>query len=344
MDIYERLREQGTLSESDGIPDPTYALPATVNWMRALAILVNHHGIEHGFANDFYDTVGRDSFGKKAMPEPVINTIFEQLIIALHQCSALRALKGITSRSDVARIGVVSWYYGIYSAASAMIAAQVGSLDDTHTKTINNWDRQVLAKNNKLISPPFDSRITTLIKKSTDDTEYTKGIKGTDEQLENLLTVPRVRLIHTPITTDEAYGACQSYLSGTVEWLRWKVEEDIRKKDFKKLNLDSFRTNAAKEFRDSRLENKTACFLHQAYRYRGKANYREALFLAYGSDTEIILTTYIDDLSTVVDAFTCLAGIFCARRLGKDIWKEFLDDLESNRSFTISPYEIWGKP
>ena len=332
MDIYERFREQGTLSEPKGIPDPTYALPSTVNWMRALAILVNHHGIEHGFANDFYDSVGRDSFGKRAMPEPVINTIFEQLIIALHQCSALRALKGTTSRSDVARIGIVSWYYGIYSAASAMIAAQVDSLQDTHAKTSNTWDSQVLAKEKKLISSPFNSRITTLVREDA------------DKELQNLLTVPRVRLIHTPITTDEAYGACQSYLSGTVEWLRWKIEEDIRKKDFKKLKIDSFRTNVAKEFRDSRLENKTACFLHQAYRYRGKANYREALFLAYGSDTETILTTYIDDLSTVVDAFTCLAGIFCSRRLGKDIWKEFLDDLESNRSFTISPYEIWGKP
>ncbi len=334
MDIYERFREQGTLSEPKGIPDPTYALPSTVNWMRALAILVNHHGIEHGFANNFYDLVGRDSFGKRAMSEHVINTIFEQLIIALHQCSALRALKGITRRSDVARIGVVSWYYGIYSAASAMIAAQVGSLQKDHAGTANTWDSQILAKKSILISPPFDSRITTLVKKHA------------DIELENLLITKPFHVRHKPISADDAYGACHEYLSGTVNnWARWNAEVNIKSsKEFQKLGLSTFHSNLAKEFRDERLKNKTVCFLHQASRYRGKANYREALFLAYGSETEITLTTYIDDLSTVVDAFVCFAGIFCSRRLGKDIWKGFVDDLERKRSFTLSPYEIWGRP
>lgn len=40
--LYTRLREHGTLAETpQDIPDARFALPSTINWMRALAILVD---------------------------------------------------------------------------------------------------------------------------------------------------------------------------------------------------------------------------------------------------------------------------------------------------------------
>ena len=36
---------------------------------------------------------------------------------------------------DLARVGIVTWYYGIYGAASAMIAAADGSFPETHAAT-----------------------------------------------------------------------------------------------------------------------------------------------------------------------------------------------------------------
>ena len=75
------------------------------------------------FAKYFYSSVN-----SRTIPTKEVNTIFEMLIIALHQSSALHALQNIPCKSDVARIAIVGWYYGIYNAASAMIAAQDGSV------------------------------------------------------------------------------------------------------------------------------------------------------------------------------------------------------------------------
>ena len=325
MSLYERITKEGTLSEPKGVPDPDFALPATVNWMRGLALLVQE--INHRNAESFYSSVGKRSASKHE-----VNTILEQLLFALHQCSALHALKLIPCKSDVARVSIVAWYYGVYAAASAMVTAEDGSFQENHTSTATAWDRQISA--NKLILYPFDLRITTLVKKDA------------DSELKTLLTTKRFNLASSPpASDDEAYGACHAYLSGSVDWWRWKTEENVKSsnKEFKNLDVSNFRKKAARELRDKHLEKKTVCFLHQAFRYRGKANYREALFLGYGSNTEATLDTYIEDLSLVLDSFVCQAGIFCSRRLlGKDIWKEFLNDLESGQSFSLSPSDIWG--
>lgn len=325
MPLYKRITETGTISEPKGVPDPVFALPSTVNWMRGLAMRVESQGIDYGFSKSFYSSVS-----KRNACELQINTILEQLLFALHQCSALHALRQIPRKSDIARVGIVSWYYGVYAAASAMVAAKDGSFQDDHTTTAVVWDRQIAAGN--LIAHPFDFRITTLVKKDA------------DEELKTSLTTDRFDLARQPPQSpDEAYAACHAYLSGSVNWWRWRTEEDLKSsRDFKELGVEDFRSKAAKELRDRRLNNKTVGFLHQAFRYRGKANYREALFLGFGTNTETILNTYIDDISNVLDAFVCQAGIFCSRRLGKSVWSEFVNDLENGRAFSLSPSQIWG--
>ena len=81
--------------------------------------------------------------------------------------------------------------------------------------------------------------------------------------------------------------------------------------------------------------------MHEAIRYRGKANYREALFLGYGRSTETLLANYIDDLAVVLTAFVAMAGAFTSKRLGSQLWSEFIEDLEKQRSFTVSPKALW---
>jgi hypothetical protein len=254
----------------------------------------------------------------------------EQLLFALHQCSALHALRTVSRKSDIACVGIVAWYYGVYAAASAMVAAQDGSFQDDHTGTANVWDRQIAAQD--LIMLPFDARLSTLIKKDA------------NRELAALLTVPRFDLAGAaPSTLDDARGASHAYLSGSAGWWRWKIEEDVRSSgDFRSLGVADFRTKAARELRDKRLAGRGICFLHQASRYRGKANYREALFLGYGRSIETILARYVVDLSKVLDAFVAAAGVFCSRRLGKAVWDEFIQDLERKRAFSTSPTVLWG--
>ena len=325
MSLYKRLAKTGTISEPEGVPDPRFALPSTVNWMRALALLVDGQGIDASVASKFYSKVS-----PRNMEEKEANTIIEQLLFSLHQCSALHALRTIPRKADVARVGNVAWYYGVYAAASAMVTAQAGSFHDTHNTTADVWDRQIAERG--LIMPPFEARISTLVKQKA------------KLELDKLLTVPRFKLGgRAPESQDEALGASHAYLSGNADWWYWRTQEDVRKSPhFRALNVSDFRTNAAKQLLNKSLSKRNMGFLHQAFRYRGKANYRDALYLGYGKSTETILTGYIDDLSKVLDAFVTCAGVFCSFRLGATVWDEFMDDVEQNRSFSTSPHMLWG--
>lgn len=83
-------------------------------------------------------------------------------------------------------------------------------------------------------------------------------------------------------------------------------------------------------------------FLHEAARYRGKANYREALYLGYGGKTAAKLVGFVDDMSTVLEAFLAMAGAFARQKMGAAIWDEFVEDLDSKRVFSLSPKTIWS--
>lgn len=326
MFIYDRITKVGTIHDPKGAPDPEFALPSTVNWVRALRILVDHYDFSIHRLRCFYARVGRRTLTARQE-----NTCMEQLLLALHQCSALRALRSVQCKSDTARIAIVSWYYGIYAAASAMVVAQDGSFQNDHTGTANTWDRQIAAHG--LIPPPFSMRLSTL------------ADPRRKLELSKFRTAPVFALAgKPPVSVSESHGAAHAYLSGSASWWRWKAEKDIRaSRDFRALGVKDFRSKAARNLRDSRLESRSVSFLHQAFRYRGKANYREALFLCYGVATEQRLGGYDDDLSAVLDAFVTASGIFCSRRLGSEVWKSFISDLEAQRAFALSPCLIWGE-
>jgi hypothetical protein len=321
--LYRRFTEQGTLSEPNGLPDPRFALPSTVNWMHALATIVMDQMVDFSSASSFYKTVGKRTFSQQEE-----NSIFEQLLFSLHQLSAIEALRSIPCKSDVARVGIVAWYYGIYSSASAMVAAQDGSFQDDHTSTANAWDRQFSALG-RVISP-FSLRVSTLVESSFKaEIKIIKAGRSFD-------------LTSKSTNSTEAFGSCCAYLSGSAAWWKAKTEESVKaSREFKALNVADFRTKAARELRDSRLAGKAVSFLHQAFRYRGKANYREALFLGYGDYVETLLSDYIDDLASVLRGFVAMSGAFACKRLGQPIWNDFIEDLDAHRSFQFSPKSVW---
>lgn len=322
--LYRRFTKQGTLTEPDEVPDPRFALPSTVNWMHALALLLATQPVDFSSASSFYSSVSKRVFTPQEE-----NTIFEQLLFSLHQLSALAALRTTKSKADVARVGIVAWYYGIYSAASAMVAAQDGSFQDDHTGTANAWDRQ-FAASGKVI-PPFSFRVSSLVEKT-----YKTELKAMR------ISSTSVDLLSKPSSPPEALAACYTYLSGSAAWWKQKTEIDVMKSPtFKDLNVSNFRTKAARDLRDKRLAGKAVSFLHQAFRYRGKANYREALFLGYGTRVESLLVDYMDDLEFVLRGFVAMSGAFARKRLGKSLWNEFVNDLDTHRSFQISPKAVW---
>jgi hypothetical protein len=113
-------------------------------------------------------------------------------------------------------------------------------------------------------------------------------------------------------------------------------------RDFKDLGVPDFRTGPAKMLRDAAYRKRSIAFLHEASRYRGKANYRDAIYLAYGKSVPRLLEGFIDDLTHVLTSFSAMAAGYASMRMGRKHWSAFLDDLEVKRSVSVSPKEIWS--
>lgn len=322
--LYQRFRVEGTLSEPDGIPDPRFALPSTVHWMQALRMLIEDTKLTYSSARIKYAAVQRAKLTSQAE-----NTILEHLLLSLHQVSALRELASAKGQADIARVASVAWYYGIYDAATAMVAAQSGNLQDNHTQTARSWDNQ-FAKRGEAIYP-FDFRLSTLVEKEA------------ESELSAYRRIGRTTLVEPPLSLDKAHDYACAYLTGSRSWWAWKAKEDlIRTPEFRELNVTDFRTKAARSLRDKRLSGQAISFLHLAFRYRGKANYREALFLAHGTSVKPTIKNFPSDLCVVLEGFLAMAGAFAERRLGKELWSDFMNDVEAYRSFNTSPKDVWS--
>ncbi|QTC88414.1 hypothetical protein [Brevundimonas pondensis] len=324
--LYARMRTHGTLSEpKEDIPDAVFALPSTVHWMRAMAILVTSLDVGFGTGRGFYQRVQR-----KTLPEPQLNSIYEQLLFALNQLATLDVLATAANKADVARNGIVAWYYGVYGAASAMIAAADGSFPETHAATARQWDRQFVVPG--LVMPPFADRIDRLGK----------------ADVEEALRGPRARGKHSlttrPETVNDAWGCMAEYLSGSASWEQWNLQQSVKDAPaFRALGVSDFKTKAARALRDEAFNRRGLCFLHEAFRYRGKANYRDAIYLAYGKSVPRTLDGFIADLRVVLAAFSGMAAAYCAARVGREEWDWFVGDLAERGAISISAADVWSR-
>lgn len=322
--LYSRMQRHGTLTETPAdVPDARFALPSTIHWMRALAILIADQNINYAAARAFYANVQA-----RSLPDREHNTVCEQLLFVLNQVAALQALTSASNKADVARTAIVAWYYGVYSAASAMTAAMDGSFQDNHTETARKWQERFPA--NRLAMPPFADCLSSVLPATA------------DAELAPIRARGRHSLVTTPSTAEEAWGCCSEYLSGTAGWERWNIEERVRETGpFKALGVSDFRTKSARELRDAAYARRGIAFLHQASRYRGKANYRDAIFLAYGASVPTQLSGFVDDLLIVLNAFAAMAGAYCSLRMGKAAWADFVDDLDRKKAISVSPKDVW---
>lgn len=322
--LFGRFSEFGTLSETD-FPESRFALASTINWMRALAILVAEEEVSYSSARSFYKKTQ-----KIHMEEARLNSVYEQTLFALHQISSLKAISTAPNKADVSRLGIIAWYYGINAAAAAMIAASEGKIIDAHMPRANHWDSCFAAKN--LVLPPFNLRVSELLIKTVDsEVEKIKSERGTHS------------LKVKPQDSKQAWGACAEYLSGTSSWIQNSINEDIKERpEFRKLGVSNFKSKAAIVLRDAAYKKRAAGFLHQAIRYRGKANYRDVIYLGYGKGTQTLLSDYVTDLISVLAAFSSMSAGYVSLRVGKEKWEPFVGSLESSRAFSTSPADVWS--
>jgi hypothetical protein len=294
--------------------------------MRSYKIIVEYQCHDVSSVTEFYSREGKSN-----LSDAQKNSVFEHLILAAHQLSALETLCSVTRQADIARISSVAWYYGVYAAITAMVAAQEGKIQEDHTQTANSWDRQIVQQSKILW--PFDMRISSLVKKDA------------DREIDRIRVGPKTSLIYAPKTVNDAKDCIAGYLSGTRAWWAWRIEERIKaSKEFQEAGFTDFRRAGARTMRDTRLQKQAISFAHQAIRYRGKANYREALFLAHGRSVEAQIQGFVYDMAIVLKALIMMSGIFALTRIGKEGRSMFLEDLIRNKAFTTDPCLLWGTP
>jgi len=303
------------LYETTDQPKLRFAFQDTVNWMRGLAILTKEDTFTDIKIRDFYKNIKRRNRNNEADL-----MVFENILMAIHN---LHSLKLINTKIDnpysIARTQIISWYYCIYYASSAMIGAQSGNMQETHAGTAKVWHKDIVEK---LTMSPFDLSLSTLVEKDFKSIIQTMR-NGNSFDLNNY-----------PTNEEEAFGALFSYLQGTAGYKKWETEENIKgSKEFKELGVDNFRKKIAQELRDKKLEKGIVNFLVQAFRYRGKANYRDSVFLSYGDDRSEELKQFVLDLDTVATAFLKMASTYAKARVYKADWDNFVEDLESNLRF-----------
>lgn len=301
-------------------PKPRFAFQGTVNWMRALSIQVTNGLHEVEAVSDFYKDIRLRNSNQLADTR-----VFENMMMAYHNHAALVQLSTNTLHPyDVCRAAIISWYYSTYFTCSAMIAGASGVMQDTHAGTARALQSDVVKHG--LLMNPFSLNLGSL-RDSESEAEISayRGINKHD-------------LSRTPQSDDEAWGALVSYLSGTREYERGRVEEKLRgEKEFKELGVADFRKKQARELRDRRLDKASVNYLTQAFRFRGKANYRDSVFLSYGDDNTEKMVAFVNDLQIVSFALQRMAAAYLSRRVETGTWDLFVADLKENSRLILDP-------
>lgn len=200
-------------------PTPRFAFQGTVNWMRALSILVDEGAFSHDSLRGFYNQLQRRQLNQEA------DTLaFECLLMAVHNASAIQAARALDEPYSFVRSAIVAWYYAIYYASKSMIAAATGGDPQTHSKTGKIWQTDIATKN--LAVTPFDFNFADL----------------TPANIEQVIAALRGRNPHglntTPTNREQAFGAATSYLRGTAEYEKWRLEEEVKDSaEFKRRDL-----------------------------------------------------------------------------------------------------------
>ncbi|MCP4049083.1 MAG: hypothetical protein GY730_00015 [bacterium] len=296
------------LKEDDkDFPNPKYAYNGTVNWMRALKIGCNN--INDKSLSDFYSDIQPG----KQFPKIALASLFS----SINYLKSIHSFKSEHSSGYLnANLAVIGWYYSVFNAVQAMISAFNSSKIDTHNSASNIFFE--VSKRGSVVLP-FSYMIENTTKKSIDEqiSQYLNG-----GSLGNPLSSE-----YFPQNDDSSTKCLLAYLKGTADYLNWETEERLkRSKDFKTQGFDSFRTKKARELRDAELEKKKVSFMHQAVRFRGKANYRDCLYFVENKDDKRLID-FFSDLQFVAHKFLLMVSVYVSKRAGSDIWDKFMNNL-----------------
>ncbi len=290
---------------------PNFALQSSVNWIAALSAEVL---AEHGESPSDHLVSCRNLFKQTVKPNRGLKQaalVFEPLFSAIAGAMALQSFDSASLNRPWCRpSSTVSWYYTAYTSARAMMASLGQSPADTHAAT----QKVFVSSLQPQLPHPFD-----MLAIRTAGESYSVSLPRHPAAVK----FPLIRTLDDEPKTTR--GMLLTYLSGTAAWYADRAKERLRKRK----KIKNFRTKESRAVRDEHLEPQIG-FLHCAYRYRGKANYRDAIFLSYGLREPARGPSFTHNLANTSCFCVLMAIAFVERRVGRDIVQRFLEDLRRN--------------
>jgi hypothetical protein len=307
------------LFEAKNQSEPEFAFNATVNWMRALAEIVNNESYNNQILANTFSKVKR----RKTCQEHDTK-VFQNMLMAYSNLASLSSMhSSVSHKYDICTSAVIAWYYATYFSASAMVAAADGSSQETHAATDKAWQKNIVE--GSLVPYPFSLHVSSLVRQKV--AEQIKTYRGESNTFD--LTI-------YSSSQEEAHGAILSYLKGTADYKKSEEESKIKSsKEFKILGVNDFRKSPARKLRDEKLDQQKVNFLTQSFRYRGKVNYRDSIFLSYGDNDEEKIKQFLKDLLDVTHAFVRMAAFYSSKRVEKGTWKLFVEDIKTNTRLSL---------
>ncbi len=290
---------------------PVFALQSSLNWIAALsAEVAEEHG---GSQSDQLDS-HRGLFKQTVKPSSSLDQpalVFEPLFSAISGAMALQSVDSASLNYPWCRpSSIVSWYYTIYTSSRAILASLGLNPAETHAATQKAFVSSIQPQ----LPHPFNMLAVRMVGEDYSLSLPQHPLAAKYPLTKNLSGVP-----------GEARGMLLSYLSGTADWYCDREKERLKERE----KIKNFRTKKSKEIRDKHIEPRIG-FLHCAYRYRGKANYRDGIFLSYGLREPASGPRFTQNLADTSSFFVLMAIAFVERRLGREIVQRFLEDLGQN--------------
>lgn len=295
----------------DADREPQFAVQSAFNWMKALRTEIEG---EHGLtATEQYASCtahfiqAMQPAATPAATGQVFEPLYASLVYAVSLSMAAERLQDVLPAQPTA---VVTWYYAQYFSARAMLASVGQEVDDTHMAVA----RAVANNLANALPHPLNMRA---VRKSGEAYAPSLPAKPQAAPFDLLQSISGDR--------SRAQGMLLQYLNGTADFYADKTKDRLRANH----KLRDFRTKVARQLRDKALERQLG-FHHCAFRYRGKANYRDAVFLTYGSRVPSAATAYLADLAAVARFSFLCAVAFVGRRVGQSDVRLFASDLLAN--------------
>lgn len=291
--------------------NPDFAHASTVHFMRALSLLAEPaiHDPQNFLRTTMLPILGRvQPLWPAAVPDEArLGLILEQTYRASDLGNALEIVASYvpTGRHHSAMLACIgAWYYAIYSLSRAVLLARGTDPPEHHTGVAHSMVNQAVLR---LMPDPF-----SLLARQSKGMEC-QLIPGGYPRDSKLLNVTG------PKTLNDAKGVIGAYIAGSWAFYAEAIVEEI-KKGHKATRL----IPALQKVRDQRVFD--VGFLHSAFRYRGKAHYRDGIYTSYGhafapSDT------FLRDCVRSYQHFSLVAESIVCWSIQKKWYGRYIEDL-----------------